>query len=71
MVLGAALITWGAYELGDDTEDSQRNVSILWGSAVVASAGIVLYQEHRERGARLAVQLNPDMEHVLAFDYRF
>lgn len=71
IVLGAALITWGAYELGDNTEDGQRNVSILWGSALVASAGIVLYQEHRDRGARLAVQLNPDREHMLAFDYGF
>ena len=71
IVLGMALITWGAYELGDDTEDGQRNVSILWGGALVVSACIVLYQEHRDKGARLAVHLNPDREHMLAFDYRF
>ncbi len=42
--LGAALITWGVYELGDDVESSQRNVQVLWGGALAASAGIILYQ---------------------------
>jgi len=40
MLLGAGAITWWMYESGDDTEEGQRNVALLWGGAALAAVGI-------------------------------
>lgn len=66
------LLTWGAYEAGDDTEESQRNVKVLWGTALVVTAGVVLYQRKSSNGNTAELRLTdlsagPSVE----FNYRF
>lgn len=51
--IGAGLITWGAYKLDDDAESSQRNVKPLWGGALVASAGLILYKTSKDKGSQI------------------
>lgn len=71
-ILGAGLITWGAYELGSDAEEGQRNVQLLWGSTVLVSAGIILYQSKQQNGnsKTLAFQ-NAIHEPSIKFSFRF
>lgn len=71
IVLGAGLITWGAYELGNDADDGQRNVAILWGGGLLASAGIVLYQSRNKETAQISFQPTVNKGHSVAFNYRF
>jgi len=71
IILGAALITWGAYELGGDTDEGQRNVGILWGGALVASAGIVIYQSTQDKDIKLTVQPILQRGASVVYNYRF
>ena len=71
MLMGAALITWGAYELGSDTEESQRNVNVLWGGAALISTGLVLYQSSNRMGSQVAVRPLQDVGASVAYSYRF
>jgi peptidoglycan/LPS O-acetylase OafA/YrhL len=71
MFLGAALITWGAYDLSSDSSEGRRNVAILWGGALAASAGIILYQSSHDKGAEISILPTKHMEPSVAFDYRF
>jgi len=70
-ILGAALITWGAYELGNTVEESQRNVAILWGSTAIASTGIILYQSSLDKGVALSIKPVQKSLPVIAINYRF
>jgi len=69
--LGAGLITWGAYELGSDAEDGRKNIAILWGSTLVASAGIVLYQSHKEENTTLSLVPTKNKAPALVLNYEF
>ena len=69
--IGAALITWGAYELGDDVESSQRNVKLLWGGALVASAGLILYQTSKDKGSQIVAVPISQGGASIAYNYRF
>ncbi|WP_139223208.1 hypothetical protein [Microbulbifer thermotolerans] len=69
--VGVALITWGAYELGDDVESSQRNVKLLWGGALVASAGIILYQTSKDKGSQIVAVPISQGGASIAYNYRF
>jgi hypothetical protein len=69
--LGAGLITWGAYELGSDAEDGRRNISVLWGSTLVASAGIILYQSTKEKGTLLSLNPTKNKTPALVLNYEF
>lgn len=71
MLMGAALITWGAYELGSDTEEGQRNVKVLWGGAALISTGLVLYQSSSSKGSQVAVHPLQDVGASVAYSYRF
>ncbi|PKF60196.1 hypothetical protein CW745_16335 [Psychromonas sp. psych-6C06] len=71
MILGAGLITWGAYELGDSAQDGQRNVYALWGTALVASAGIVIYQSVNDEGLQLTLVPSINKDVTLAVNYKF
>ncbi|TVL01304.1 hypothetical protein AYI82_21915 [Shewanella algae] len=71
IIIGAALITWGAYELGDDVESSQRNVQLLWGGALVVSAGLVLYQSSNDKGSKILVSPTHQGGASIAYSFRF
>ena len=72
VLLGASLITWGVYDLGGDTRESQRNVKILWGGALAASGGIVLYQWGKSKEKNKEITLVPNVNQPkVAFNYRF
>ena len=71
LFLGAALITWGVYALGDDAESSQRNVQLLWGGALVASAGIVLYQSSKYKDSQIVASPISLGGASITYNYRF
>lgn len=54
--IGIGLLTWGVYELGDTPKTGRRNVAIYWGSALVASLGVILYQSSTETVQKNNVQ---------------
>ncbi len=56
MLLGAAVVTWGAWELGDDADAGRRNITILWGAG--AAAGLVLSRRSTKRHKSTQVELN-------------
>ena len=58
-ILGATIITKWVYDMGDSTEKSQKNIIYLWGGAMLASLGIVIYQKSVEKENNIRLSLVP------------
>ena len=72
IILGAGLMTWGVYALGNSPEESQQYVRVYWGAAVVASISIITYQFYKGKNhdATLSLGLNNGNPSVLlAYDF--
>jgi len=70
MIAGAGVFTWWIHSLGDTPEDGRRNVKILWGSSILGTAGIVLYQKSKNKGLQVKSGALKNGAY-LSFNYRY
>lgn len=63
-----SLAVWGAYELGRDTESSQRNVKILLGVQLGWMLGLLMGPGEEAPPKNLAVYIKPS---GLGFNYKY
>jgi len=67
-IVAESLAVWGAYELGSDTESSQRNVKILLGVQLGWMLGLLMGPGEAAPPKNLALYVEPS---GLGFNYKY